>query len=38
MQLKQFGLLGGIGNVQGDFEAQVFPFQELHQGSEVLTR
>ncbi len=38
MQLKQFGLLGGIGNLQGDFEAQVFPFQELHKGSEVLTR
>ena len=38
MQLQQFGLLGGIGNLQGDFEAQVFPFQELHKRSEVLTR
>ena len=38
MQLKQFGLLSWIGNLQGDFEAKVFPFQELHQRSEVLTR
>ena len=31
MQFQQFGLLRGIRDLQGDFEAQIFPFQELHE-------
>ena len=38
MQFQKFGLVRGISDLQGDFEAQVFPFQKLHHGTKILAR